>query len=849
MVMNWKHGRTLLIAWIMFFTVISALHIANAQTLSGTISTVTGTISNTVSTVTNTVTGAGTSLPTVNQTVAPIVNSTVATDITTTSGSISTGNSLGLPLPSIIIPVNASSSVAGVTAFGNGTITSSVNGVQMSFWFDPQGPSGGQNAVTRSTVHITVNGQDLSGNQIPGMFIELQDSKGHEIKTGDTPVTFSATSGQKYIVYANNYQNIIFNHWDDGTTNPARVITPTQSVTMTAFYSTGASTGAPPPPTGLMATATSSSQINLRWNAPTNNGGSQITGYKIERSTDNGATWSVLIANTGSTGTAYSDTGLGPNTVYAYRISAINSNGTSPSSPAASATTDQTDLTISPVQSGLVASDSLTNETKTQEQLAAEHGYWFYGGDAPAFGAQYDFFKDPQGLHIGVQAPSNGTFAGFYATSPVHNAKLWHAKITNPVRTTKNDFYENGLYVQTANGNVSYVTCTTLTNNQATVWAVVNATGNTTQITAFDVLYFDQSANQPLTRDCTIITNGDNFLQVFFDGSQVYENQHGNLQMPAPFNAFLEPQTSDGSEFLTGSYQDYYVAMNQNVIVTNLPNNAKTVNIVDNSGRVLATSTVSGGNATLDVGQFHLPLAAKIQVFDSSNGMIASNPENIYGGDVYSETALNPPPSQSTGILLNNVQSTSGTTSSNTITLSNFNAGSGSNQLLLVGIGANSNNVASVTFGGVPLIRISSSFVNNDAEFWYLKNPSGIGDITVTMNGPTQAVVGAYSLSGVNQTIPIPTHVVKHNTSPNSPNISITTKYPNDWIIDLPSIYGGVTLGKSTCTQQWDANMPGSITGASSSTTVPSAGTTTCSWTASSGDLWDDVAVEIKAAK
>ncbi len=201
------------------------------------------------------------------------------------------------------------------------------------------------------------------------------------------------------------------------------------------------------------------------------------------------------------------------------------------------------------------------------------------------------------------------------------------------------------------------------------------------------------------------------------------------------------------------------------------------------------------------------------------------------------------------GIALSNTQSTSGTvSSSNTITISNFNVGSDSNRLLVVGVSANNNDVASVTFGGASLTRTAYSFYNNDAEFWYLKNPSGTGDITVTMNGSTPAVVGAYAFSGVNQTVPIPTHVVKHNTSPTSPKISITTKYANDWVLDLPSIYGGSTLGTPTCTQQWDVNVPNAITGASSSIAVPTAGVITCGWTANSGDLYDDAAIEINAA-
>src|SRR5437660_8580632 len=81
---------------------------------------------------------------------------------------------------------------------------------------------------------------------------------------------------------------------------------------------------------------------------------------------------------------------------------------------------------ISQVKSGLVASDPLNNETKTQQELQANPGYWFYGGDAPAENAPYDFYKDTQGLHIGVQAPANGTWAGFYAVTPSTNATLFH---------------------------------------------------------------------------------------------------------------------------------------------------------------------------------------------------------------------------------------------------------------------------------------------------------------------------------------------------------------------------------------------------------------------------------------
>jgi len=524
--------------------------------------------------------------------------------------------------------------------FGNGTITTSINGVSMNFLFDPNGPAktkptGGTSAT------ITVKSDDLSGNSITGMYDELHSSSGSMLGHGYTTNTYSVTTGKQYIVYMSNWQNIVFDHWDDGSTNPYRTITPTQSVTLTAYFSTGSTTSTvPQPPTSLAATAVSSSQINLNWNAPTNNGGSAITGYKIERSTDAGTTWSTIVANTASTSTAFSDMGLAANTSYAYRVSAINSVGTSSPSNTASATTGTSSSghSVTQVQSGLVASDSLTNETMTQQQLQTGNGYWAYAGDAPAEKAPYSFSRDTQGLHIGVQAPSSGTWAGYFAESPNTNAVLFHSVITTPVRTVPSQSYENGMYVQTSNGLINYVTCVSLTNTQATSWAIINTYGTTNQATKFTVLWMDNSANQPLTRDCTIITNGQNYLKVYLDGTMVYTSNNLNLQMPAPFNTYLEPETSYSGQLLSGTFQDYYVSSDETIKITNNPSNAARADIVDSTGNILVTSQVSGGTAVLDVGKYHYPLSANIKIYDSSNNLIASGSASIYGGNVYSVT-------------------------------------------------------------------------------------------------------------------------------------------------------------------------------------------------------------------
>jgi len=60
--------------------------------------------------------------------------------------------------------------------------------------------------------------------------------------------------------------------------------------------------------------------IELAWNAPIDNGGANIAGYKIERK-PNGGDWAVIVSNTDNTSTSYLDNVV-PG-IYIYRISTI----------------------------------------------------------------------------------------------------------------------------------------------------------------------------------------------------------------------------------------------------------------------------------------------------------------------------------------------------------------------------------------------------------------------------------------------------------------------------------------------------------------------------------------------
>ena len=93
----------------------------------------------------------------------------------------------------------------------------------------------------------------------------------------------------------------------------------------------------PGAPTGLTAVGNGQTRIDLSWSAPPSDGGSAITGYRVEVSEDRRG-WSDLVVNTGSTATSYSHTGLTAGSTRHYRVSAINSAGTGPASKIATGT-------------------------------------------------------------------------------------------------------------------------------------------------------------------------------------------------------------------------------------------------------------------------------------------------------------------------------------------------------------------------------------------------------------------------------------------------------------------------------------------------------------------------------
>ena len=141
----------------------------------------------------------------------------------------------------------------------------------------------------------------------------------------------------------------------------------------------GSDTTAPATPSGVSASALSSSQIKLTWTASTDNVG--VTGYRIYR---NGTYLTT------ATSTSYTNTGLAASTSYSYKVSAVDAAGNeSGQSSTATATTQAgtiSDTTAPSIPLGVTASATSSSQINLAWSAATDNvgvtGYKIYRNGA-----------------------------------------------------------------------------------------------------------------------------------------------------------------------------------------------------------------------------------------------------------------------------------------------------------------------------------------------------------------------------------------------------------------------------------------------------------------------------------
>ena len=142
-----------------------------------------------------------------------------------------------------------------------------------------------------------------------------------------TSTTFSSTG----LAASTTYYYVVEAVDADGNSAPS-----SQASAKTAAASCSA---VPSAPTGLTATASSSSVIGLSWTAVTPPANCTITTYNLYGSTASGFTPSTSNLITSTTGASYSNTGLAASTTYYYVVEAVDADGSSTASTQQSATT------------------------------------------------------------------------------------------------------------------------------------------------------------------------------------------------------------------------------------------------------------------------------------------------------------------------------------------------------------------------------------------------------------------------------------------------------------------------------------------------------------------------------
>ena len=111
------------------------------------------------------------------------------------------------------------------------------------------------------------------------------------------------------------------------------------SAATTAVRSQEPEAQAPGAPRNLRAATGNSGELAVSWDAPRSDGGSEITGYRVQWK-DSSGSWDTPanVSETTVTGTAHTITGLTDGTEYDVQVRAVNSEGTGEASPEAAAT-------------------------------------------------------------------------------------------------------------------------------------------------------------------------------------------------------------------------------------------------------------------------------------------------------------------------------------------------------------------------------------------------------------------------------------------------------------------------------------------------------------------------------
>ena len=210
--------------------------------------------------------------------------------------------------------------------------TAVVDGAALTLTYNNDLDQGVTLPTSAFTVTVAANARSVSGVSVSGRAVTL--TLASAVESGQAvAVSYTRPDGSSFIRDTQGNRASSFS--GETVTNNTADSTDTSQ----RSDSSEQEEQAPGAPQNLGAATGNSGELAVSWDAPSNDGGSGITGYRVQWKESPGS-WDTPadVSETTVTGTAHTITGLTDGTEYSVRVRAVNSEGAGEASPEATAT-------------------------------------------------------------------------------------------------------------------------------------------------------------------------------------------------------------------------------------------------------------------------------------------------------------------------------------------------------------------------------------------------------------------------------------------------------------------------------------------------------------------------------
>jgi len=626
---------------------------------------------------------------------------------------------------------------------------------------------------------------------------------------------------------------------------------------------TPADTTAPSAPSGVSATASSPTTVDLRWTASTDAVG--VASYQVKRG-------STVVADA-VTGTSFTDTGLSAGTAYSYTVSAVDAAGnrSSASAPATASTpttpppsSPGTGVAVDALSGGTTGTTNATSMSWTHTTATGAGLLLVTVETTDASGGRAVTALTYAGRPLAL-VPGSSARSGTRGTD--RHVEVW--SMTSPPAGT-------GTVTVTVNGGTALMTGESVTFSgvdttaplgtaTAKAGSAANPTVSVTSAAGGAVLTAVATRSGAATPPPgslaaradlagTVVYGAAAVLPGASTVSAAWTAPSGSYAVAAvPIRASTSTPTP--ADTTAPSAPSGVSATASSPTTVDLRWTASTDAVGVASYQVKRGSTVVAdavtGTSFTDTG-----LSAGTAYSYTVSAVDAAGNRSSASAPATASTPTTPPPSSpGTGVAVDALSGgTTGTTNATSMSWTHTTAtGAG---LLLVTVettdASGGRAVTALTYAGRPLALVPGSSARSGTrgtdrhvEVWSMTSPpAGTGTVTVTVNGGTALMTGeSVTFSGVDTTAPLGTATAKAGSAAN-PTVSVTSAAGGAVLTAVATRSGAATPPPGSLAAR--ADLAGTVVYGAAAV-LPGASTVSAAWTAPSGS-YAVAAVPIRAS-